>query len=1703
MKKLFSLVCAILISISNLNAQNASNLLKQLINDGNGYFEVVNKLDSIVNLDSTLITNGGYKEYLRWKAFWGDRIGYFEKTQEGDYRYALEAMHKYALTPRCSSPDNLTSNWELIGPVQEPVLGEQHLGIINSIYMDPNDNNFVLAGSMWGGIFLSTNAMDPNPIWKNIMMDTKLPQIGISSIVVNPNNHNEVWASLGWQYGLGVIYCSDISVANPQWELIGPEIFPLDEGVISADKSVIYKIIIHPNFNTTPILYAITGEEVYRITKTNNGTFTSNIEGFSLLYPNSLLRDVEFDPSDPNGENIIVSGKGIWRLDYFNIGGWEQIFNPNTPIGNAKVAVDGNNIYAFYLSVPNGNNFSQQNIAKYVSGQNWNLIYNQLNSLNTNTPIVYSGTPVFEVNENNGTPIFYAEGGRGNEGDFKRKVVRSIGGTNWTIQSEYSSHFNGTFTHADIRASQLVAKSIGGASDKLVIGNDGGILFTNLTGTLIEWQNINGTGLATNLFNGIDVSETGGLLTAGAQDNGFFRNINNTWSRRDLGDGGKTEINDNCEINECYSYNTMDRDIDRFPNILNSLGVNSTSPVSEAARFERPIYFDNLRNILYAGFHNLYFYSPTVCNQTTSLTLLGSYNFTTNNNIPSGDKMSGITVSPSDPNIIYVSYEGYNYGAFNGTRLFMSNDGGQSFSDISMNLNPIDYWSINEIAIDERNPYHIWIGFNGIGYDKAGFDYDGDGIDNESISRIIEGNFDGTNWIWEDVSDGLPEFPINCLIYENGTKGALYAGTDNGVFYRNENMDQWECFNNNLPLGMVTDLKINYCENKIYASVYGNAIWKSPLANSPSQEYEISGNIEWYGNKTINKDVIISDGSSLKIYQNGILDTKIKFTENAGIIVKPGGKLEIENATLTSACGTWWEGVQAVGYELSPQTLAAQPFIKLNNATIENAYVAIRGGTPDLNIPDQTIPYNGGAIVQVNNSTFRNNWIDIQFMPFHRMVVLNNIEYELRNLSFVKNSHFITDADLTIPGHIDPLAHIQMTDINGIVFRNNIFESTRTGITKDKAGVGIMALDAKFDVLANCTVPVIVGGLCPTPNLDGNEFRNLFAGIYTGIGTGYSNIKVYGNLFEDCVYGMYLGGVNYNKITYNTFKIPQADDSFTDPITGFTYKASYGIYMQSTFGSNIEENIFENSNNGGSNRNLGIYSENGGVISGNKVYRNDFTNLTYGTQSVDDNQLLDIDCNRFYKYANTFADIHHASGTLKDQGFCHFSDFEQPQANEFYGSTCDNSGNLQIHKNPIAATFEYNSYNQTSVFLDIINCVNSNINAFYCPLQPYNRNDACPPTLTTSGIAKIPFLRSVITLERNSITQLKSQIDGGNTESLINAINSNMISGQLKNLLMQYSPYLSDKVLISAINRANPMSPAHLKQILLDNSPLTEAVLYNLNKNPLSIGHMNQILDAQTGESARSELDDEIRYHDAEKLYAMNELVGIYLDTNWIDSALVTLQNDGSVEAMCLLLPLASKKDTILVSNHIEMIRNFAAEEELWYPLNQTVKELQAFCDFHESLYNIKNRSGSYFSLKQEERDRLEFISQSLTSVKIYARSVLDFTQNIQKYFGDHDFIYNNGSTRLVLLEEYSQELFKIYPNPFEDNFTAEFNLNDEPYDAYILITDIAGKTIKSIPIVDDKSNISISINSNSGGIYLATLYNKGAPLKTIKLIGF
>jgi PKD repeat protein len=87
---------------------------------------------------------------------------------------------------------------------------------------------------------------------------------------------------------------------------------------------------------------------------------------------------------------------------------------------------------------------------------------------------------------------------------------------------------------------------------------------------------------------------------------------------------------------------------------------------------------------------------------------------------------------------------------------------------------------------------------------------------------------------WTNFSDGLPNLPVNCVIYENNTNNALYVGTDVGVYYRNNDLSSWISFNNGLPNVIVMELEIQYPSKKLRAATYGRGVWESDLYRNPA-----------------------------------------------------------------------------------------------------------------------------------------------------------------------------------------------------------------------------------------------------------------------------------------------------------------------------------------------------------------------------------------------------------------------------------------------------------------------------------------------------------------------------------------------------------------------------------------------------------------------------------------------------------------------------------------------------------------------------------------------------------------------------------------------------------------------------------------------------------------------------------------------------
>jgi hypothetical protein len=80
--------------------------------------------------------------------------------------------------------------------------------------------------------------------------------------------------------------------------------------------------------------------------------------------------------------------------------------------------------------------------------------------------------------------------------------------------------------------------------------------------------------------------------------------------------------------------------------------------------------------------------------------------------------------------------------------------------------------------------------------------------------------------------------PINCIVFDdnNGNPaGAVYIGTDIGVFYRDNNLSDWIPFSNGLPVVEITDLEIHNSQGLLRAGTYGRGMWETSVySNCPS-----------------------------------------------------------------------------------------------------------------------------------------------------------------------------------------------------------------------------------------------------------------------------------------------------------------------------------------------------------------------------------------------------------------------------------------------------------------------------------------------------------------------------------------------------------------------------------------------------------------------------------------------------------------------------------------------------------------------------------------------------------------------------------------------------------------------------------------------------------------------------------------------------
>lgn len=385
------------------------------------------------------------------------------------------------------------------------------------------------------------------------------------------------------------------------------------------------------------------------------------------------------------------------------------------------------------------------------------------------------------------------------------------GGATWVLNTHWYGGGGKPYVHADLHDVQYINGTT------CYLGTDGGISRTTNGGS--TWATINGTMNISQQYRLGNSASTAGRIVTGHQDNGTNLSNVSAWSQIYGGDGADCFIdwsNNNIII---ASYVNGD-----FQKSTNGGGTWSAiqSGLTGSAAWIAPITQNPVNaNIFYCGYQQVF----KSTNKGTSWTQLG--------NMTGSGEVLHIKVAPSNTNVIYAS---------RASSLHKTTDGGLTWSSITGSI-PVGSSQITGIAVDNLNPNNVYVTLSGY---SAG-------------NKVFYSNNAGISWT--NYSTGLPNIPSNCIVYKNNSAGAVYVGTDVGVYYRELSMSSWMPFMTGLPNVIVDELEIFYPTNKIRAATYGRGTWESDLYSNPSAP-PFAFYTSAYNSACINVPFALTDASS-------------------------------------------------------------------------------------------------------------------------------------------------------------------------------------------------------------------------------------------------------------------------------------------------------------------------------------------------------------------------------------------------------------------------------------------------------------------------------------------------------------------------------------------------------------------------------------------------------------------------------------------------------------------------------------------------------------------------------------------------------------------------------------------------------------------------------------------------------------------------
>jgi hypothetical protein len=459
------------------------------------------------------------EQYQSWFHFWENRVCQDTTsggTMFGTYGQALDGL--MINTWDCLGKGG--GNWSCVGPFPDyynkPTDAE---GRMHQLWIDPTDENHILAASASGGVWKTVNG---GQNWVNITDGANLTQfpgtLGVDFLVVDPLNYNNIWLSTStygstgdWygRYGLGMMYSQDAGQTwqvdnsyrtatgtnyNSGWSLSevaklayepGSEVLyaiinTLHEDLTISQRRVLVKTSPTANWQDITPLPIQNLDQYYKISdfefsNTQSGVVIFSTSGGATPSNQHLFR---YDESYLTWIDQVLHFDTIWHtqgIDDLGLASNDKIYL-QSGYGLYTCGATGSSVTAINLHVPPGNN----NHGIVISPTAPNTLY----------AFHFAGS----------TPFCY---------------ISTDGGVTFPYNMGLG------YTHADCRNFQIYKSGTdsSGIGDVIFACTDGGVAKKD-SGTN-TFHSITGQGLVVTQFSSVSsLPENDDILVAGAIDNG-------------------------------------------------------------------------------------------------------------------------------------------------------------------------------------------------------------------------------------------------------------------------------------------------------------------------------------------------------------------------------------------------------------------------------------------------------------------------------------------------------------------------------------------------------------------------------------------------------------------------------------------------------------------------------------------------------------------------------------------------------------------------------------------------------------------------------------------------------------------------------------------------------------------------------------------------------------------------------------------------------------------------------------------------------------------------------------------------------------------------------------------------------------------------------------------------------------------------------